>query len=173
MMFLLGASQDCRNCHVGTEERGCSKASQSDWNGMTRSFLGTMPLLSAADPRSATRSPHLDFAATVFLKDIMNQPTQPPTHRIPMEPRVPVLFEIDVRHSDWQREHLEVGHFRERPADGKRNRYHQIRLHDNERNAHEMRDAQHNAALQSAHFEYALEDFLTAAFGANNGMRGV
>ena len=68
-------------------------------------------------------------------KNIVNQAAQPPIHRIAMKPRMPVLFEIDVRHGDWEREHRQVGHSSERLADSERDGDDKVRLHDDERHA--------------------------------------
>jgi hypothetical protein len=68
----------------------------------------------------ASRPACRKFGATLIPKNLVNQAAQPPIHGIPMKPRVPVLFEIDVRHGDGKREHLKVGHSSERLADGKR-----------------------------------------------------
>ena len=65
----------------------------------------------------ATRPACLSFGATLIPKNIVNQAAQPPIHRIAMKPRMPVLFEIDVRHGDGEREHRQVGHSSERLAD--------------------------------------------------------
>ena len=56
---------------------------------------------------------NLDHLKIVLPKDVMYQATQPLVHGISVKPSVPVLLEIDVRQSDWQRKHLEFDHFRE------------------------------------------------------------